>query len=679
MTRQQDTGVFLGLLAGYLSATRQLSPLGLRQARVLSSRLAPSDMHSPRGQEMHALLLLLLHWWERGGAGVGPEQLLEPLSPEALKLQRQGFEEDWNPGWEGLSDNSCILGIFSAMLADPAPWAPLLGRPGEQLPLVVADKDRRLFSFSSAWASVRNLEKNLRDRLRPLSPLCRGDEVSILASLQKALSSHDGPCLHFRQAAACALALRTRFLVISGGPGTGKTSVVIQILRTLMAADPSLEQDRIALCAPTGRAKARIGESVHRKLPEVCALTLHGLLGQRPDGSSRHHRENPLPFRVVVLDEASMADLHIFAALVEALDPQALLLLIGDMHQLPSVDAGAVLGDLTEGFQKSAARGSLLPETDAWLGRVLAAIPHDNPSGGSTTMRLENEFLTRVGPLVDHVVVLEHSYRFAPGIRQLCLHVNAGDADSASACLKDQGDGSRCRLLSFEDGRLALEHLDGCWLKGAESGMGLFQGLRHMESDDRNRHDELDRAFNRMMQTRVLVFTHHGPMGRLALNLRAEQLLRPLLDRQREQGFFHGQQVLLAGNHHDLGLHNGDLGLVIQCSQGLRAVFRQGGAYLSHPVELLAGLESAYAMTVHKAQGSEFGDVLLVLPDRDSPLLTRQILYTGLTRARDSVTLLGAPEMLRRGIERRDLRPGGVRMQDTGTIGCSEHPRAEAP
>lgn len=646
------------MIEAYLLHTRQLSPLGARQARLLSERLPAGSVRA----DMRNLLLLLLQWWERGAAGVNPVQLLQPLRADTLALQRENFPEDWKAEWNALADCANLEHVFNVMLAEPGPWAPLLGHcsaGAASLPLVVVDGERGLFSFARAYSAVRRLEAALRERLRPLEPLDVSADQHVRLVL-KNLFARVQPRFHFRQVAACALALRTRTLVLAGGPGTGKTSVVVQILRTLLTVDPELKPDRMVLCAPTGRAKARMGESVQREIPGIPAQTLHGLLVQRPDGSFRYHRDNPLPYRVVVVDEASMVDLHLFAALLEALEPSARLVLLGDMHQLPSVDAGAVLGDLTAGFSLGEGLGSLGEATDAWMQSVLQDISHDNPNGKPLSLALEPVAARAVGPLQDHAIVLEHTYRSAVGIQRLCQSVNQGDGVRAWQMFQDPEVQVHAGWAEAEDAAQGAALLNGWWNQHVHC--APLQALRGIDIRLAAAAEPLRKAFAAMLRSRVLVVSHHGPLGRHALNRLAEQKFRAILDPQRPGPWFHGQQVLLGNNHHDLGLFNGDLGIMVQTSHGLQAVFQRGSEFVGCGPEVLLGLESAYAMTVHKSQGSEFATVLLVLPERDTPLLNRQILYTGITRAKEHVLLLGRPQLFRRGVERRDERPGGVRL-----------------
>jgi len=634
------------ILESYLLATRQITPWGARQARLLSERANQKGVRS--------LLLLLLHWNERGAGGVGIEHLSQVLSPESLQIYKVSLGADWQEEWEKLSATSYLdecKDQWRRMLADPQQFSPLFGTPQQSpLPLVVIDNVREQFAFSRSFVAVRTLEKTLQERLQQVVVLPEN-----FRNILKSEFSKSSIRFHYRQVAACILALRTRLFIISGGPGTGKTSVVLQLLRLLQSVE-SIPQERMALCAPTGRAKARMAETVHASFPQAVAQTLHSLLVQRPDGSFRYNRSNPLPYAVVVLDEASMVDLHLFAGLLDAMHPSSRLILIGDMHQLPSVDAGAVLGDLTEVFQQSEMLGSCSEAGNQWLQNVLVDIATDNPKNESTSLQLEEDLQMQAGPLCNHVVVLNHTYRSALGIQQACLAINRGDSATLRKHLKS-GD-PHIRMQPFSDSRLAIQWLSEWWQCKAQLDF-IPKGISLQDSRlDSILHDE----FAKMLSARLLVLSHHGDLGRVRLNSLAHRIYQKVYDANTMGSFFHGQHIMATQNQHDLGVFNGDLGLMIHFAEGMRAVFQIGGQFQYLPLDFLSGLEESYAMTVHKAQGSEFDEVAFLLPEQDTPLLNRQILYTGITRAKKSVTILGNMEMLERGVARRDERPGGIQL-----------------
>lgn len=409
--------------------------------------------------------------------------------------------------------------------------------------------------------------------------------------------------LHARQILAVAKALRHRTLVVAGGPGTGKTTVVARILQAL-AAQEGWNPVSVALCAPTGRAKARLQESIAiqaSSLGPFAAHTLHSLLGQRPDGGFRHDQGNPLPYHLVVLDEASMVDQALFSGLLEALHPTTRLIVLGDPDQLPSVEAGGVFGDL---------------------------VAH-----------LEGKADQETGPFVR----LVHTWRNDGEIRALAEDVNRGStvlADtleevSPSALGGDLRGGSVRWLSGTLD-----DALEAWWTHHAlptteAPAVGLAR---------------------RLGRERILCATHGGLSGRERVNdLGDAWLARHLPDIPRS-GWLEGRPLLLTRNKPALDLWNGDLGLATSRGGIPSVEFATRDGSVAHPVGRLEGLESAWAITIHKAQGSEFDHVLIVLPEEDSPLLTRQILYTGLTRARRSLWIWGRRDLWAKAVARREDR-----------------------
>jgi len=647
-------------LESYLRDTRQLNALELRQARWFAARVQNPDQKD----NAHAFLLLMLSTLHRGAAGATHAFWLEPLSIESIRAF--STEQENPPEWMNISADD-YSAIFVQLLKSPHIFSPLHQ-------FIIVDKQQQQISFARTFDAVQRLTLSLHKRLQNLREMDATLAQNILAPLFNEWSFLGAQrAFHPRQAAACALALRTNFLILSGGPGTGKTSVVIQILRTLMRAFPQIAPDRIALCAPTGRAKARMGESVRKgivdlqkqmqgkvylgyerdmALLDLHPLTLHALLKQRPNGSYAYNAAHPLPQQVIVVDEASMVDLHLFAGLLDACAPDAHIILLGDMHQLPSVEAGAVLGDLTQKFLVQEGFPTLSANMASWVSTCLAPLKLDAKARDvqdSFVDSLDASLVTmEPSALVDHTVVLTHTYRSSADILSLCTHINRGDCEKAVLQLHT--------MQQFPDLRSAEEAVRA-WLTDHYLGANLrkLQGLNESQG-------ALACAFEVLDASRILALSHAGASGRIAINRMAEKLLRKTLDPQSKGAWFHGQMVILEQNHHDLDLFNGDLGIVMRTKIGLQVVFKRGDEFRFVAVERLAGLESAYAMTVHKSQGSEFTEVLLALPEHASPLLTRQILYTGITRAKSLVKIFGNEAIFVQAICKRDERPGGIRL-----------------
>ena len=454
------------------------------------------------------------------------------------------------------------------------------------------------------------------------------------------------------QKIACVLALRARFAIITGGPGTGKTTTLIKLLSLLIEL-ATTEQNRtlhILLAAPTGKAAARVSESISNALtvlpvPEAIkklipqkAATLHRLLGSRPDSRRfRHHRHNPLLADVVIVDEASMIDLEMMAGLLDALTDNTTLILLGDKDQLASVEAGSVMGDLCNGAENYAYDA----KTVDWMMQYAGT----NLSKAVLTGSAVNQ----------QTVMLKRSYRFDidSGIGQLARAVNSSDVNQAKAILYSQPpypDLSRQLLTTPLDTRLKQLANNNDNTKPA--GYGHF--LQLMQQRPSNS-DNLDswalvvlKAFDRF---RILCATRKGEWGVEHLN---QQLEYWLFAENKPGNWYQGRPVMITRNDYNLGLMNGDIGIaLLDASSKLRIAFPgdAGNIRWVSPLRLPA-VETAFAMTVHKSQGSEFEHVALLLPEVRYRVLSKELVYTGITRAKRHFTLLESrPDIFEQAIQ----------------------------
>ncbi|MGQ7958236.1 exodeoxyribonuclease V subunit alpha [Pseudomonas sp. SP16.1] len=528
---------------------------------------------------------------------------------------------------------------------------------GQGAPLVLAGS--RLY-MRRYWDYERRVASHIAQRLRSDSA-APADLPVRLATLFPEPLILDGERLTDWQKLACALAAQGRFTLITGGPGTGKTTTVVRLLALLqeaaMAAGAPL---RLSLAAPTGKAAARLTESiggqvaslpvadaVRQQIPST-VTTLHRLLGSRPDSRHfRHDAGNPLPLDVLVVDEASMIDLEMMANLLDALPAHARLILLGDKDQLASVEAGAVLGDLC----REAEAGGYSAATRAWL------------EAQTGERMVDPTLVPGEHALAQHIVMLRHSRRFAgaSGIGRLARVVNQADAQAARGVLAAGSDDLHVLRLSGEQDR-ALEHLllEGL-VGGARRALGYAHYLQVMRAErpapvaDIQAWDswagEVLAAFD---QFQLLCAVRKGPWGVEALNQRIAEALhrRGLLE--QEHGWFEGRPVLVTRNDYSLGLMNGDIGIALRLPeppefsgaplrQVLRVVFprNDGSGALRHILpSRLGAVETVFAMTVHKSQGSEFAHCALILPDNLNPVLTKELVYTGVTRARHWFSLV---------------------------------------
>jgi exodeoxyribonuclease V alpha subunit len=447
-----------------------------------------------------------------------------------------------------------------------------------------------------------------------------------------------------RQREAAEVAVRRRFAVIAGGPGTGKTTTLARIVALLAkqdgaaaetpgslgaaagslgaaagslgAAVGSASAPLIALAAPTGKAAVRLEEAVHAEaravgapaLLELRAMTLHRLLGRRPGSHSRfrHHRANRLPHDVVIVDETSMVSLSLMARLVEAVRPEARLILVGDPGQLASIEAGAVLGDI-------------------------------------------------VRPGRPGIVVLDRVHRFGEGIARLAEAVRQGDPDAVIERLRAAPEGVMWLPVDVAEQPESLAPVRENALQAARAVI------------DAARAGDGERALQALGSFRVLCGHRRGAYGVATWVARIEAWLAEAVEGFATRGrWYAGRPLLVTENDYGLGLFNGDTGVIVTAGDGVAAAFERRGELVTLPPSRLAAIDTVYAMTVHKSQGSQYGTAAVLLPDPSSRVLTRELLYTAVTRAQERLILAGTEEAIRAAVERPVARASrlGARLWD---------------
>ncbi|WP_280307688.1 exodeoxyribonuclease V subunit alpha, partial [Nocardia abscessus] len=547
-------------------------------------------------------------------------------------------DETWEAGvdpatlpWPDIPAGGAALRVSPLVLGGPAgPLRPLRlvesQGPGDSGPLLYLDRYYR---------QEQTIRRVLTERSAH-HPVV--DPKIVRRELDRLFDASTGPAPD-RQRLAAALAATHWTTVVAGGPGTGKTHTIARIIALLAAhreTEPKLPALRIALAAPTGKAAARLQEAVREQavslgLPELTAATLHRLLGWQRGRSTRfkHHEFNRLPYDVIVVDETSMVSLTMMSRLLAALRPDTRLVLVGDPDQLASVDAGAVLADLVAGpvaaVPNPVLDDILGPEPTADHAEALTALERTRLRGG--------------------IVRLTRGRRFGGRIADLAVAVRAGDADAALELLRGGGD----ELSLCAPDELIAVRADVVRAASAVSAAAL-------DGDAAG-------ALSALESHRLLCAHRQGPFGverwdRMAAEWAAAGGAGP---DSHQAPWYPGQPLLVTANDHEARIYNGDTGVVVRMPDGsLRAALQRGSEpYLVHPTQFPA-VTTVFAMTIHRSQGSQYDTVSVVLPEPESTLLTRELLYTAITRARRHVRIVGTDESIRAGIARRVLRASGL-------------------
>ena len=527
----------------------------------------------------------------------------------------------------------------------PSSWVAAV----EASELVGPDRPLRLEGSALYLDRYWREEQQVAADLEALAGAADGVRMDVLADGITRLFTGETPDARQKQAAAAAV-LR-RLAVVAGGPGTGKTTTVARIVALLeeQALAAGAPPPLVALAAPTGKAAARLAEAVHgeaarltvdpairARLLELEASTLHRLLGWKPGTHSRfrHDRGNRLPYDVVIVDETSMVSLSLMARLTEAVRREARLILVGDPGQLTSIEAGAVLGDIVG---PAAASPRLSPS-------VRAAVEEATGTAVEGTPPVTD---VQVG---DGIVVLGTVHRFGGGIERLADAIHAGDADAAIGALTDE---SITWINADVGDPAALDQLSPVRAGAVATGLAVIESARAGDAA---------RAIRELGAFRVLCAHRRGAHGVATWMPRIETWLSGELPGFAAEPWYVGRPLLVTENDHAIRLYNGDTGVVVTSPTGRpTAAFERQGEIVHFSPTRLSAVETVYAMTVHKSQGSQFATAAVLLPDPASPILTRELLYTAVTRAQEKLILAGTEESIRAAVERPIARASGLR------------------
>lgn len=520
--------------------------------------------------------------------------------------------------------------VLSALRASPL----VIGSDrGPLRPLTLADSGGGPLLYFERYFRQENTVRDwlvARDQTRP-----EVDPARVSALLEELFVTERGTPTPApdRQRLAAAVAATEWTAILTGGPGTGKTYTVARILALLTRLHG--RGLRVALCAPTGKAAATLTEAVAAQAGALgladppAAATLHRLLGARRGSAFRFNAANPLPYDLVVVDETSMVSLTLMARLMAALPPSTRLILIGDPDQLTSVDAGAVLADLVQ-------RPVNRPESPL-LQQISGADLASGADGEEPALDDTERAALRRG-----VVRLARGRRFDSEISALADAIRAGQADTALEVLSA---GGAVSLLGAGD----VGEIQSAVVSAGTDMVTAARG------------GDAGAALDALRRHRVLCAHRDGPAGRERWAALARDWITG--GQRRFDDFYAGQPLLVTANDYDLKVFNGDIGVVIERDGVLAAVIERGDSPLVVEPSVLADVQTAYAMTIHRSQGSQYAGVSVVLPDHESPLLTKELLYTAITRAQQQVRIVGTAEVVAAAVGRQVQRASGLRLR----------------
>jgi exodeoxyribonuclease V alpha subunit len=523
--------------------------------------------------------------------------------------------------------------------------SPVVGDPGDERPLIL-DHKNRLYLYRY-WEYERLLAKQILEKVN--APEFKVEPDRLLDCLDRFFPGSKAMDLRSYRSAMITSCFK-RFCVITGGPGTGKTSTAAKVLAALLE-QPGNETLRIALAAPTGKSAIRLGESIRMiKTNLDCPSwvkdaipsepqTIHRLLRplSKTSHSFYHDAQRPLPLDVVVVDEASMVDLAVMSKLAQAVPRNARLILIGDQDQLASVEPGSVFGDICRACSAVGYSKAWQTRLDSFMQKLFTADDFEPAP---------------ISSLGDCIVNLDRNFRFEENsdIQVLCQMIRRGDGQELVQIFNNPGQPN----IQFQE-----IDPDKDWLENLEKKILAGYGEYLQTSDPQS-------ALKKFNRFKILCAIKKGPFGTEDVNQRAERILYKAGLIRPHIPWYRGRPILITKNDYSLGLFNGDIGIIWNetesAGQRLLACFYTQSGQIRHFLpDRLPEHETAYALTVHKSQGSEFESVIFLLPDHESPVITRELLYTGISRARNQVAVWGVKKLMDVALSRTIRRDSGLR------------------
>lgn len=514
----------------------------------------------------------------------------------------------------------------------------IIGSTTNKRPLILHNNRLYLYRY---WSYEKNIIENFQARATGIIKF--SDLAGIKSILIKYFPSGFSEEFDFQLFAALTAVFK-KLTIISGGPGTGKTTTILKLIAILCELNRDKKNFQIALAAPTGKAAMRLSESIAAQLKNLPCddtirtqipsepLTIHRLLGYRTNSPYFiHSKSNQLPHDLVIVDEASMIDVALMAKLLEAIKPDARVVLCGDKDQLCSVEAGSVFAELCASCENDS-------YSEEFLQKITSFFPQfQNPPSQSSNF------------FHDSAVTLKKNFRFGSdsGIFAISQAVNNSDLSMISNIKKNKN----FHDITWND----LPQADRFHEMLHDYINKYFKPIPETE--------DLRVAFRLLNSFRLLTPFRTGPYGVVALNRLIERYIKPK-ETAFANEYYKGKPILITSNDYNLQLFNGDTGIVFpdQNETGnLKAFFESAhGEFRVFSLQSLPSFEPAFAMTIHKSQGSEFDKTLVVLPEIESPILTKELLYTGLTRARKSVEIWGSIEKFCQVAQQKTFRYSGI-------------------